>query len=195
MIRAFRPLRAGMKNGLTWAGVRMRPGRFRLMVVTGALYSTFKAWPMKAHGMLEVNVGLPLTELLVDRFGLPGAGHIEDLRANSPNGSCGFFPAACGNPRFFGVPQLRPVPRPAGNLPEGASGRAPACNAGPAHYNGRISRTKRGHGMEQLQLDLPGEGKTALDATVQEQLFSVMADIILAIITRERETGHDRQSS
>ena len=49
--------------------------------------------------------------------------------------------------------------------------------------------------MEQLQLDLPGEGKTALDATVQEQLLSVMADIILAIITMERETGHDHQSS
>ena len=49
--------------------------------------------------------------------------------------------------------------------------------------------------MEQLQFNLPGEGKTALDAIVQEQLLRVMADIILAIITMERETGHDHQSS
>ena len=72
MIRAFRLLRAGMKNGLTWAGVRMLPGRFRLMAVRGALHSTFKAWPMKALGMLEVNVDLPLIERLVNGFDLPG---------------------------------------------------------------------------------------------------------------------------
>jgi len=49
--------------------------------------------------------------------------------------------------------------------------------------------------MEQLQFNLPGEEKIALDANVQEELLNVMADIILAIITHERETDHDHQSS
>ena len=49
--------------------------------------------------------------------------------------------------------------------------------------------------MEQLQFNLPGEEKLALDANVQEELLNVMADIIMAIITHERGTDHDHKSS
>jgi hypothetical protein len=49
--------------------------------------------------------------------------------------------------------------------------------------------------MEQLQFNLPGEEETVLDANVQEQLLSVMADIILAIIAIERNTDYDHKSA
>jgi hypothetical protein len=43
--------------------------------------------------------------------------------------------------------------------------------------------------MEQLQFNLPGEEKIALDANAQEELLNVMADIILAIITHKTGDG------
>jgi hypothetical protein len=49
--------------------------------------------------------------------------------------------------------------------------------------------------MEQLQLIPPEEEKTTLDANIQEQLLTVMAEIILAIIAVERNIGHDHKQS
>ena len=49
--------------------------------------------------------------------------------------------------------------------------------------------------MEQLQFNLPGEEETVLDANVHEQLLSVMANIILAIIAIERNTDDDHKSA
>ncbi len=42
--------------------------------------------------------------------------------------------------------------------------------------------------MQQLQFNLPGDEENAVDANIQEQLLCVMADIILAIIKKERKT-------
>ena len=47
--------------------------------------------------------------------------------------------------------------------------------------------------MEPLQLILPDEGKTTLDANIKEQLLTVMAEIILAIIAVERKNDHDHK--
>jgi hypothetical protein len=47
--------------------------------------------------------------------------------------------------------------------------------------------------MEQLQLNLPDEEKTTLDANIQEQLLTVMAEIILAILAVERKSDHDHK--
>jgi hypothetical protein len=49
--------------------------------------------------------------------------------------------------------------------------------------------------MEQLKFTLPEENEISLEASIQEQLLTVMAEIILTIITTERENGHDCQSS
>jgi hypothetical protein len=70
-----------------------------------------------------------------------------------------------------------------------------ACAVGSLQYNIRICRKKRRRGMEQLQFNLPGEEETVLDANVHEQLLSVMANIILAIIAIERNTDDDHKSA
>ena len=49
--------------------------------------------------------------------------------------------------------------------------------------------------MEQMKFTLPEENDIALESSIQEKLLTLMAEIILTIITTERENGHDRQSS
>ena len=49
--------------------------------------------------------------------------------------------------------------------------------------------------MQQLQLHLPSEEQVTLNRVAQEQLVELMAEVMLAVMAREREGGDDRQSS
>ena len=49
--------------------------------------------------------------------------------------------------------------------------------------------------LQQLQLNLPSDEQIALNPVVQKQLVELMAEVMLAVIAREREGGDDRQSS
>ena len=49
--------------------------------------------------------------------------------------------------------------------------------------------------MEQLKFTLPEENEIELEASIQEQLLTVMAEIILTINAKERDNDHDCQSS
>ena len=49
--------------------------------------------------------------------------------------------------------------------------------------------------LQQLQLHLPSDEQIALNPVVQKQLVELMAEVMLALVAREREDGDDRQSS
>ena len=49
--------------------------------------------------------------------------------------------------------------------------------------------------MQQLQLHLLSDEQIALNPVVQEPLVELMAEVMLAVIGREREGGDDGQSS
>ena len=49
--------------------------------------------------------------------------------------------------------------------------------------------------MQQLQLHLPSDEQIALNPVVQKQLVELMAEVMLAVIVREREGGDEPQSS
>ena len=49
--------------------------------------------------------------------------------------------------------------------------------------------------MQQLQLNLASDERMVLDRIIEEQLVQLMAEVMLALIAREREAGDDGQSS
>ena len=49
--------------------------------------------------------------------------------------------------------------------------------------------------MQQLQLNLSSDEQIALNPIVQKQLVDLMAEVMLAVMAREKEGGDDRQSS
>ena len=49
--------------------------------------------------------------------------------------------------------------------------------------------------MEQLQLQLPSEEQVTMDRVAQEQLVELMAEVMLAMTARGKETGDDHPSS
>ena len=49
--------------------------------------------------------------------------------------------------------------------------------------------------QQQLQLHLPSDEQIALNPAVHEQLVELMAEVMQAVIAREREGGYERKSS
>ena len=49
--------------------------------------------------------------------------------------------------------------------------------------------------MQQLQLNLASDGEMALDPIVEEQLVKLMAEMMLAVVLRGKETGDDHRST
>ena len=49
--------------------------------------------------------------------------------------------------------------------------------------------------MQQLQLNLASDGEIALDPIVEEQLVKLMAEMMLAVVLRGKETGDDHRST
>ena len=49
--------------------------------------------------------------------------------------------------------------------------------------------------MQQLQLNLASDGEIALDRIVEEQLVKLMAEMMLAVVLRGKETGDDHRST
>ena len=49
--------------------------------------------------------------------------------------------------------------------------------------------------LQQLQLNLPSDEQIALNRVVQKQVVELMAEVMQAVMAREREGGDDRQSS
>ena len=49
--------------------------------------------------------------------------------------------------------------------------------------------------MQQLQLNLTSDGEIALDPVIEEQLVKLMAEMILAVVLRGKETGDDHRST
>jgi hypothetical protein len=54
---------------------------------------------------------------------------------------------------------------------------------------------KRRDSVQQLQLNLASDDAIALDPIVEEQLIKLMAEMMLAVMLRGKETGDDRRSS
>ena len=49
--------------------------------------------------------------------------------------------------------------------------------------------------MQQLQLNLASDDEIALDPIVEEQLVKLMAEMMLAVVLRGKETGDDHRST
>ena len=49
--------------------------------------------------------------------------------------------------------------------------------------------------VQQLQLNLASDGEIALDPIVEEQLVKLMAEMMLAVVLRGKETGDDHRST
>jgi hypothetical protein len=56
-------------------------------------------------------------------------------------------------------------------------------------------KKKRRDSVQQLQLNLASEGEIALDPIVEEQLVKLMAEMMLAVVLRGKETGDDHRST
>jgi hypothetical protein len=56
-------------------------------------------------------------------------------------------------------------------------------------------KTRRRDSVQQLQLNLAGDEKIALDPVVEGQLVEIMAEMMLAVMLRGKETGDDHPSS
>jgi len=56
-------------------------------------------------------------------------------------------------------------------------------------------KKKRRHSVQQLQLNLASEGEIALDPVVEEQLVKLMAEMMLAVVLRGKETDDDHRST
>jgi hypothetical protein len=54
---------------------------------------------------------------------------------------------------------------------------------------------KRRDSVQQLQLNLASDDAIALDPIVEDQLIKLMAEMMLAVMLRGKETGDDRRSS
>ena len=49
--------------------------------------------------------------------------------------------------------------------------------------------------MQQLQLNLASDDEIGLDPIVEKQLIKLMAEMMLAVMLRGKETGDDRRSN
>ena len=49
--------------------------------------------------------------------------------------------------------------------------------------------------VQQLQLNLASDGEIALDPVVEEQLVKLMAEMMLAVMLRGKETDDDHRST
>jgi hypothetical protein len=56
-------------------------------------------------------------------------------------------------------------------------------------------KKKRRDSVQQLQLNLASDGEIALDPGVEEQLVKLMAEMMLAVVLRGKETGDDHRST
>ena len=57
-----------------------------------------------------------------------------------------------------------------------------------------LKKTRR-DSVQQLQLNLASDGEIALDPIVEEQLVKLMAEMMLAVVLRGKETGNDHRST
>jgi hypothetical protein len=55
-------------------------------------------------------------------------------------------------------------------------------------------KKKRRDSVKQLQLNLASDDEIVLDPIVEEQLLTLMAEMMLAVMLRGKETGDDRRS-
>lgn len=56
-------------------------------------------------------------------------------------------------------------------------------------------KKKRRDSVQQLQLNLASDGQIALDPVVEEQLVKLMAEMMLAVVLRGKETDDDHRST
>jgi hypothetical protein len=56
-------------------------------------------------------------------------------------------------------------------------------------------KKKRRDSVQQLQLNLASDGEIALDPVVEEQLVKLMAEMMLALVLRGKETDDDHRST
>jgi hypothetical protein len=56
-------------------------------------------------------------------------------------------------------------------------------------------KKKRRDSVQQLQLNLASDSEIALDPIVEEQLVKLMAEMMLAVVLRGKETGDDHRST
>jgi hypothetical protein len=56
-------------------------------------------------------------------------------------------------------------------------------------------KKKRRDSVQQLQLNLASDGEIALDPVVEEQLVKLMAEMMLAVVLRGKETDDDHRST
>jgi len=56
-------------------------------------------------------------------------------------------------------------------------------------------KKKRRDNVQQLQLNLASDGQIALDPVVEEQLVKLMAEMMLAVVLRGKETDDDHRST
>ena len=56
-------------------------------------------------------------------------------------------------------------------------------------------KKKRRDSVQQLQLNLASDGEIAIDPVVEEQLVKLMAEMMLAVALRGKETDDDHRST
>ena len=56
-------------------------------------------------------------------------------------------------------------------------------------------KKQRRDSVQQLQLNLASDDEIALDPIVEEQLVKLMAEMMLAVVLRGKETGDDHRST
>ena len=56
-------------------------------------------------------------------------------------------------------------------------------------------KEKRRDSVQQLQLNLASDGEIAMDPVVEEQLVKLMAEMMLAVVLRGKETDDDHRST
>ena len=59
----------------------------------------------------------------------------------------------------------------------------------------RLFLKKKRDNVQQLQLNLASDDELALDPIVEEQLVKLMAEMMLAVVLRGKETGDDHRST
>ena len=56
-------------------------------------------------------------------------------------------------------------------------------------------KEQRRDSVQQLQLNLASDGEIAMDPVVEEQLVKLMAEMMLAVVLRGKETDDDHRST
>lgn len=56
-------------------------------------------------------------------------------------------------------------------------------------------KKKRRDSVQQLQLNLASDGEIAMDRVIEEQLVKLMAEMMLAVVLRGKETDDDHRST